>query len=59
MTLKSDEIFKEKLTGGMKNDIKNFINFYDSSCKSGNLLFSGFVLFKAYKFLNEKKSYVS
>ena len=59
MTLKSDEIFKEKLTGGMKNDIKNFINFYDSSYKSENLLFSGFVLFKAYEFLNEKKSYVS
>ena len=59
MTLKSDEIFKEKLTGGLKNDMKNFTNFYDSSCKSKNLLFSGFVWFKAYKFLNEKKSYVS
>ena len=59
MTLKSDEIFKEKLTGGLKNDVKNFTNFYDSSCKSKNLLFSGFVLFKADKFLNEKKSYVS
>ena len=43
----------------MKNDINNFNNFYDSSCKSENLLFSGFVLFKAYEFLNEKKSYVS
>ena len=27
MTLKGDAIFKEKLTGGLKNYIKNLINF--------------------------------
>ena len=34
MTLKGDAIFKEKLTGGLKNDIRNLINFHASSRKS-------------------------
>ena len=36
MTLKDDAIFKEKLTGGLKNDIRNLINFHASSRKSEN-----------------------
>ena len=28
ITLKGDTIFKEKLTGGLKNDIKNLVNFH-------------------------------
>ena len=61
MTLKGDVIFKEKLTSGLKNDIRNVINFHASSRKSENLHFDGLVLSKAYKFLDEKvqKSYVS
>ena len=61
MTLKGDAIFKEKLAGGLKNDIRNLINFHASSRKSGKLHFDGFVLYKAYKVLDEKvqKSYVS
>ena len=61
MTLKGDAIFKEKLTGGLKNDIRNLINFHASSRKSENLHFDGLVLSKAYKVLDEKvqKSYVS
>ena len=61
MTLKGDAIFKEKLTGGLKNDIRNLINFHARSRKSGKLQFDGFVLYKAYKVLDEKvqKSYVS
>ena len=61
MTLKGDAIFKEKLTGGLKNDIRNLINFHRSSRKSENLHFDGLVLSKAYKVLDEKvqKSYIS
>ena len=33
MILKGDVIFKEKLTGDLKNDIKNLVNFHASSCK--------------------------
>ena len=49
MTLKCDAIFKEELTGGLKNDIRNLINFHASSPKSKNLHFDGLVLSKAYK----------
>ena len=61
MTLKGDAIFKEKLTGGLKNGIRNLVNFHASSRKSENLHFDGLVLSKAYKVLDEKvqKSYVS
>ena len=61
MTLKGDAIYKEKLTGGLKNDIRNLINFHASSRKSENLHFDVLVLSKAYKVLDEKvlKSYVS
>ena len=53
--------FKEKLTCGLKNDIRNLVNFHASSRKSGNLLFDRILLPKAYKDLDEKvqKSYVS
>ena len=32
MTLNGYSIFKEKLTGGLKNDIRNLVNFHASSC---------------------------
>ena len=61
MTLKGYAIFKEKLTGGLKNDIRNLVNFHAGSCKPENVHFDGLVLSKAYKVLDEKvqKSYVS
>ena len=61
MTLQGYAIFKERLTGGLKNDIINFVNFHASSRKSENVHFDGLVLSKAYKVLNEnvQKSYVS
>ena len=61
MTLKSDAKFKEKLTCGLKNNIRNLFNFHASSRKSENLHFDQIVLTKAYKDLDEKiqKSYVS
>ena len=62
MTLKSDAIFKGKLTGGLKNDIMNLISFHASSRQSGNLHFDGLVLSKAYKVLDgkvQKSRYVS
>ena len=61
MALKGDTIFKEKLTGALKNDIRNLIYFHASSRKSKNLHFDGLVLSKAYKVLEEKvqKNYVS
>ena len=39
MKLKSDATFKGNLTRGLKNDIRNFVNFHASSQKSGNLHF--------------------
>ena len=61
MTLKGVPIFKGKLTSGLKNHIRNLINFHESSPKSGNLHFYGLLLFKAYIFLDEKvqESYLS
>ena len=38
MTLKGDAKFKDKLTRGLKNDIRNLVNFQASSWKCGNLL---------------------
>ena len=61
MTLKGDAKFKEKLTRGLKNDIKNLVNFHGISQKSEDLRVDGILLSKAYKALDEKvqKSYFS
>ena len=61
MTLNGDAIFKEKLTGGLKNDIKNLVNFHGNSRKSENLHFHGLLLSIAYKVSAKKvqKSYLS
>ena len=61
MILNGDAKFKGKLTGGLKNEIRNLVNFHASSRKSENLHFDGLVLSKAYNVLDEKvqKSYVS
>ena len=45
MTLKGDAIFKEKLTGGLKNDIMNLVNLHGNSRKSENLHYDGLLLF--------------
>ena len=56
MILKGDAIFKEKLTGGLKNDIRSLVKFPGSSLKSENLH-----LTIAYKVAakNVQKSYLS
>ena len=54
MTLKGDAKFKGKLTCGLKNDIRNLVNFQASSGKSENLGFDGLALPKTYKVLDEK-----
>ena len=61
MTLKGDAKRKGKVTSGLKNGIKNLINFHVSSWKSDNLHFDRLLLSKAYKDLDEKvqKTYVS
>ena len=61
MTPKGDAILKEKLTGGLKIDIRNFVNFNANSRRSENLHFDGLVWSKAYKVLDEtlQKSFVS
>ena len=41
MTLKGDAIFEEKLNCGLKNDIRNLVNFHGNSQKSENLHFDG------------------
>ena len=59
--LKGDAIFKGKLTGGLKNDIRNLVNFHERSRKSENLHFDGLLLSIAYKVSAKKvqKSYLS
>ena len=61
MTLKGDANFKRKLTLGLKNEIRNLVNFYASSRKSENSHFDRLLLSKAYKDLDEEvqKSCVS
>ena len=61
MTLKGDARFKGKMTCGLKNDIRNLVNFHASSRKSENLHFDWILLSKAYKDSDEKirKSYFS
>ena len=49
MTLKHDARLKVKLTRGLKNDIRNLVNFDASSRKSENLHFDELILSKAYK----------
>ena len=55
MKLKSDAKFEEKLTRGMKKDIKNLVNFHKSSRKSGNLHFYRIILSKVYQVLDKKE----
>ena len=61
MTLKGDAIFKEKLIGDLKNDIRNLVNFHASSPKPKNVRFDWLVLSKVCKVLDEKvqRSYLS
>ena len=61
MTLKGDAKFKGKLTCGLKNNIRNLVNFHASSRKFENLHFDWVLSFKGYKDLGEtvQKSYVS
>ena len=50
MTLKGDAIFKEELTGGLKNDVRSLVNFYATNGKSANLHFDRLVFPKHIKF---------
>ena len=61
MALKGVAKFKGRLTCGLKNDIRNLVNFHASSRKSENLHFDWILLSKAYKDLDDKiqNSYVS
>ena len=60
MTLKDDAKFKGKLICGLKNDIRNLVNFSVESLNE-NLEVDWIVLSKAYTDLDEKiqGSYVS
>ena len=46
MTLKGDAKFKEKLTCGLENDMRNLANFYQNTQKSQNWDFDGILLSK-------------
>ena len=61
MTLKGDAEFKEKLTRGLKIEIKYLVNSHTSCRKSESLHLDGLLISKVYKDLDEKiqKSYVS
>ena len=54
MILKGDAKFKGKLTHGLKNDIRNLVNFNASRRESENLNFNELILSKTYKVLDEK-----
>ena len=59
-TLKGVAKFIGKLACGLKNDIRNLVNFHVSSWKSENLDFDWVRLSKAYKYVDErvKRSFV-
>ena len=62
MTLKGYALFKKKSNGGLKNDIRNLVNFHPTSSRSSEILhFDWLLLSEAYKVLYEKeqKRYVS
>ena len=61
MTLKDDAKFKGEQTRGLKNDLRNLVNFHASSRKSENLHLDWSFLSKAYKVLDKKvqKNYAS
>ena len=59
MTLKGDAKFKRKLTLGLKNEIRNLVNFHASSRKSENFHFDVLLLSIEYKVLNKKVQYLS
>ena len=46
MTLKSDAKFEEKLTCGLKNDVRNLADFYQSTRNCQNWDFDGILLSK-------------
>ena len=48
MTLKSDATIGEKLTFGSKYDMRNLVNFNESSGKSENFHFDMLLLSKVY-----------
>ena len=54
MTLTSDVKFKGKLTCGLKNDMRNFINFHASCQKSRKFYFDGHLLSKVYRVVQLK-----
>ena len=54
MTLKGIAKYKGKLTCGLKNNIKNLVNFHASSQKSENLHCDVLLLSKVYKVLDRK-----
>ena len=56
MTLKRDKKFKGKLTCGLKNNVRNLVDFHVSSRKFENLHFDRILLSKAYKDLDEKNT---
>ena len=61
MILKGDAKFRGKLTRGLKNDIRNLLNFHANSQNSENFYFDWLLLSKEFKVLDDKvqKSYVS
>ena len=60
MVTKSNKKLEEKLTCGLKNDMKNLANFYQSTWKCQNWDFDGIFLSKVENAWakNLKKSYV-
>ena len=54
MTLKSDAKFEEKLTCGLENDMRNLVNFHQSTWKCQNWGFDEILLSKSRKCMSLK-----
>ena len=54
MTLKSDAKFEEKLTCGLKNDMRNLANLHQSTCKCQNWNSDGILSSKKQKMFDLK-----
>ena len=54
MTLRSDAKFEEKLTCGLKNDMRNLANFHQSTWKCQNWDFDRILLSKVEKYMSLK-----
>ena len=57
--MKIDAKFEEKLTCGLKNDVRDLVNFRQTTQKSKNLHFDELLLLKLYNIWAKKKQRIN